>query len=71
MTTPSPDHLPIAEARANLSDVIASVRHSRRIVWLTRRGVPQAALVPAEVADELAEHGGPDAAVAKLRSLRA
>jgi prevent-host-death family protein len=61
------DNKPIAEARANLSDLIASVRLLRQGVHLTRRGKPQAALVPVELADAAEEAGGMDAATEILR----
>jgi antitoxin (DNA-binding transcriptional repressor) of toxin-antitoxin stability system len=56
-----------SDARANLSDVIASVRLLRRCVYLTRRDKPQAALVPVELADAVVEAGGADTAAQILR----
>jgi prevent-host-death family protein len=61
------DDKPIAEARANLSELIASVRLLRQGVQLTRRGKPQAALVPFELAQAAEAVGGMDAAVEVLR----
>jgi PHD/YefM family antitoxin component YafN of YafNO toxin-antitoxin module len=61
------ESLPTSEARANLSDVIASVRLLRRCVYFTRRDKPQAALVPVELADAVLDAGGPDAAEKILR----
>lgn len=61
------DAIPTSEARANLSDVIATVRLLRRCVFLTRRDKPQAALVPVELAEAVQEIGGPDAAAQILR----
>jgi prevent-host-death family protein len=59
--------LPISDARANLTEVIASVRLLRRCVMLTQRGKPRAAIVPAELGDAINAAGGPDAALAILR----
>ncbi|MFI7618018.1 type II toxin-antitoxin system prevent-host-death family antitoxin [Nonomuraea terrae] len=59
------DH-PIAEARANLSELLAAVRLLRRVYFLTSRGKPQAAIVPAELGDAVVAAGGVDAAVALL-----
>jgi prevent-host-death family protein len=61
------DEKPIAEARANLTELIAGVRLLRRGVQLTRRGKPQAALVPIELADAAEAAGGMDAATEILR----
>lgn len=54
--------VPISEARANITDVIASVRLLRQCVFLTRRGKAQAALVPVELGQLIRDAGGPDAA---------
>lgn len=56
------DEQPIAEARANLSEISAQVRLLRKIVMLTRRGKAQVAIVPAELAEAVEAAGGPDAA---------
>lgn len=61
------DDKPIAEARANLTDLIASVRLLRQGVQLSRRGKPQAALVPVELAIAAEAAGGMDAATEILR----
>lgn len=61
------DEKPIAEARANLSELIATVRLLRQGVRLTRRGKPQAAVVPTELADAAEAVGGMDAAAEILR----
>lgn len=61
------DDKPIAEARANLSDLIASVRLLRQGVRLSRRSKPQAALVPIELAEAAEAAGGMDAATEILR----
>jgi prevent-host-death family protein len=61
------DDKPIAEARANLSDLIASVRLLRQGVRLSRRSKPQAAIVPVELAEAAEAAGGMDAAVEILR----
>jgi prevent-host-death family protein len=64
------DEQPIAEARANLSDLISRVRLLRTPVCLTRRGKPQAAVVPVELAEAAQAVGGPDKAAELLRGLR-
>jgi prevent-host-death family protein len=61
------DDKPIAEARANLTELVANVRLLRRPVQLSRRGKPQAALVPMELAEAAEAAGGPDAAAELLR----
>jgi prevent-host-death family protein len=61
------DKKAIAEARSNLSDLIAQVRIARRMVLLCRRGKPQAALVPAELGEAAEAVGGPDVAVQILQ----
>lgn len=60
------DEQPIAEARANLSEITARVRLLRKTVMLTRRGHAQAAIVPAELAEAVEAAGGPDAATELL-----
>ncbi|MFE1539461.1 type II toxin-antitoxin system prevent-host-death family antitoxin [Streptomyces microflavus] len=65
MDTETSDH-PIAEARANLSELLASVRLLRRVVFLTSRGKRQAAVVPAELGELVERAGGADAAAAIL-----
>jgi len=57
---------PIATARANLSEIAAQVRLLRKVVMLTRRGHPQVAIVPAELAVAVEAAGGPDAVTALL-----
>src|ERR1035441_8934357 len=52
------DEQPIAEARANLSEIAAQVRLLRKAVMLTRRGNKQVAIVPAELAEAAAAGGG-------------
>jgi antitoxin (DNA-binding transcriptional repressor) of toxin-antitoxin stability system len=61
------ESMPTSDARANLSDVIASVRLLRRCVFFTRRDKPQAVMVPVDVGDAVVDVGGPDAAVQILR----
>ena len=58
---------PVADARANLSEIVNQVRIGRRLVMLTRRGTPQAGLVPPDVAEAIDAAGGPDAALKLLR----
>ena len=64
------DEIPIAEARADLSEVTSQVRHLRRSLVLTRRGKPQAAIVPVEAAQAMEDLGGPDAATEIMRKAR-
>ncbi|MFF0409113.1 type II toxin-antitoxin system prevent-host-death family antitoxin [Kitasatospora sp. NPDC004745] len=66
MDTNSADQ-PIAEARANLSELLASVRLLRRSYFLTSRGKRQAALVTAELGELVEQSGGPDRATQILR----
>lgn len=54
--------IPISEARANITDVIASVRLLRICVFLLRRDKPLAAIVPIELGELIRQVGGPDAA---------
>jgi len=64
------DEQPIADARANLSEIAAQVRLLRKVVMLTRRGKAQAAIVPAELAEAVEEAGGPDKATELLRQAK-
>ena len=61
------ENVPIAEARANLSDVASRVRYTREPVLLTRRGTPQAAIVPADIGNLIEAVGGADRAGEILR----
>lgn len=65
MDTNATDH-PVAEARANLSELLHSVRLLRRTYFLTSRGKRQAAVVPAELGELIEQAGGADAAAAIL-----
>jgi prevent-host-death family protein len=60
------DHA-IAEARANLSDLLAAVRLLKVVRFLTSRGRRQAALVPFELGELVEAVGGPEAAAEILR----
>lgn len=64
------DDKPIADARANLTELVASVRLLRKAVQLSRRGSPQAALVPIELARAAEDAGGMDAATEILKAAR-
>jgi prevent-host-death family protein len=55
------ENVPVADARANLSELTVQVRVLRKVVMLTRRGHPQAAVVPVELALAVEAAGGPDA----------
>jgi prevent-host-death family protein len=59
MDTEKDDH-PIAEARANLSELLSAVRLLRRSYFLTSRNKRQAALVPVELGELIEQAGGPD-----------
>jgi prevent-host-death family protein len=63
-----PDTMAVSEARANLSEVVNTVRLQDRAVRLERRGIPQAAVVPVDILDLIEKVGGLDAARAALRS---
>lgn len=65
MDTNRDDH-PIAEARANLSELLASTRLLRRVYFLASRGKRQAAIVPVDIGELVQQAGGPDAAAAVL-----
>lgn len=58
---------PIAQARANLSELLNSVRLLRRVHFLTSRGKRVAAVVPAELGEQIVEAGGPDQVLALLQ----
>lgn len=44
-----PSEMPVADARANLSEVLNSVRLQDRTVLLLRRGTEQAGIVPPDI----------------------
>lgn len=69
-TVSAVDDKPITEARANLTELVASVRLLREIVQLSRRGSPQAAIVPVELAQAAEAAGGADAATEILKAAR-
>jgi prevent-host-death family protein len=62
-----PDTMAVSEARANLSEVVNTVRLQDRAVRLERRGIPQAAVVPVDILDLIEEVGGLDDARSALR----
>ena len=64
--TVTDEQVPISEARANLSEVVTSVRMLRKCVMLTQRGKPRAAIVPAELGEAVLAVGGPDEALKLL-----
>jgi prevent-host-death family protein len=59
---PITDDMAISEARANLTEVVNAVRLQDRTVRLSRRGTPQAAVVPVDVLDLIDAVGGLTAA---------
>lgn len=63
-----PDTMAISDARANLTEVVNTVRLQDRTVRLTRRGTAQAAVVPADVLELIEAAGGLDQARAVLRA---
>ena len=62
------EDLPIAEARANLSDLHHAVQLLRRAYFLTSRGKRQAAVIPVELGELIQQAGGPDKAAVILSS---
>lgn len=64
----SHDDQPIAEARANLSELLTAVRLLRRVYFLTGRGKRKAAVVPPDLGELIQQVGGPDQAAAVLQS---
>ncbi|GLW73709.1 hypothetical protein Kpho02_60070 [Kitasatospora phosalacinea] len=66
MDTNQTDH-PIAEARANLSELLSAVRLLKRTYFLASRGKRQAALVPVDLGELVEQVGGPDKAAQLLR----
>lgn len=61
------DEMPISDARANLTEVVNAVRLQDRRIRLTRRGTPQAGIVPVDVLDLIDAVGGLDTAREVLR----
>jgi hypothetical protein len=61
------DEIGIAEARSNLTELVAQVRLLKRVKFLTNRSRRMAALVPVEVGELVEEFGGPDALVEFVR----
>lgn len=57
----------ISDARANLTEVVNAVRLQDRTVRLTRRGTPQAGIVPVDVLDLIDALGGLDTARGVMR----
>ena len=60
----------IAEARSNLTDVVAHVRVLKQVRFLTNRSRRMAAIVPVELGELANELGGPAALVAFVRKAR-
>jgi prevent-host-death family protein len=56
----------ITNARANLTEVVATVRLQDRCVFLTQRGNRRAAVVPTELGEAIKAAGGPAAALKLL-----
>jgi len=64
-----PETMAVSEARANLTEVVNAVRLQDRSVRLTRRGAPQAAVVPIDVLDLIEQLGGLGSARAAMREM--
>lgn len=60
----------VSEARANLTEVVNTVRLQDRVIRLKRRGTPQAAVVPYDVAEAIEAAGGVARAREILQSAR-
>ncbi len=58
----SADDIGIAEARSNLTEVVANVRLLRRAKYLTNRSRRVASVVPVELSEAADKVGGPDEA---------
>ncbi len=52
MTEPAGE-LPISDARDQFADVVSRAHYAGRITYVTRRGVRLAAIVPANLAEEI------------------
>ncbi len=63
-----PNEMAISDARANLTEVVNAVRLQDRTVRLSRRGTPQAAVVPVDVLDLIEAAGGLAAARHALKA---
>ncbi|WP_282204502.1 type II toxin-antitoxin system prevent-host-death family antitoxin [Kitasatospora fiedleri] len=66
MDTDQTDH-PIADARANLSELLSAVRLLRRGYYLTSRSKRVAALLPVDIGELVDQAGGPGRAAQILR----
>jgi prevent-host-death family protein len=63
-----PGTMNVSDARANLTEVVNTVRLQDRTVRLMRRGTPQAAVMPVDLLDLVEQAGGLDAVREVLRS---
>lgn len=61
MDTEKADH-PIAEARANMSDLLSAVGLLKRVYFLTSRSKRKAALVPVDLGELIERVGGAEKA---------
>lgn len=66
MSITDDDGVTITEARANLSEVVATARLQRRCIFLTQRNKRRGAVVSAELGEAIQAAGGPDAALKLL-----
>jgi antitoxin (DNA-binding transcriptional repressor) of toxin-antitoxin stability system len=60
------ENMRVADARANITELISRVRLLRWTVFLSNRRTPMAALVPIELGQLIRRAGGADAAAAIL-----
>jgi hypothetical protein len=67
---PNVEDQPIHIARANISKLHNAVQLLRRVYFLTSRGTREAAVVPVDLGELIQEVGGPDAAVAILKTAK-
>jgi prevent-host-death family protein len=60
------DQVAVTDARANLSELVASVRLQNRCIWLTQHGRRRVAVLPLEIGEAIERAGGVTAALKLL-----
>jgi hypothetical protein len=60
------DDVTITEARANLSEVVATARLQKRCIFLTQRRNRRGAVISAELGEAIQAAGGPETALKLL-----
>jgi len=65
------DQVAVTDARANLSELVASVRLQNRPIWLTQHGRERVVVVPLEVGEEIRRAGGVEALLKLIRQHQA